>query len=568
MQSTLTKRWKAIPYAVEIAKALQADLKIHPIFCRLLAQRGIETYEEAKQFFRPQLTDLHDPFLMKGMAEAVQRVVQAIQHKEKILLYGDYDVDGTTAVATLYSFLKPLHPHLDYYIPDRYKEGYGFSYQGIEYAANKGVGLIITLDCGIRATSQVAYCKQAGIEVIVCDHHLPGDRIPDAVAVLDPKQADCNYPYKELSGCGVGFKLAQGINQQLGRSFEHLTKLLDLVAISIASDIVEMRSENRVLTHFGLQQLNSTERIGLRMLIKNSGKQLPLSVSDVVFGLAPLINAAGRLADAEQAVKLLLAEHRVVAEDLTEVLELRNKMRREYDQRIAEEAMTLLEEDTYLQSRKSIVLYQPHWHKGVVGIAASRMVEAYHRPTIILTESSGKIVGSARSIKGFDIHEAIHSCGDLLINYGGHQHAAGLSLNPENLIVFQDRFEGYVSTMIAPEQLVPEISYTTKINFKDITSSFWNILRQFAPFGPGNRNPVFVTSQVQDTGYSRVLKEKHLSLSVRQAKSPVFYGIAFGQGERYEQIKPRKPFSICYTLEQNSWQGKSRLQLMVKDIKA
>lgn len=564
----MNKVWKAIPYKQEIAKHLQSVLNIHPIFCQILAQRGIENYEQAKQFFRPSLNDLHDPFLMKNMDKAVQRIIQAIQRKEKILLYGDYDVDGTTAVATLYSYLKPLHPFLAYYIPDRYKEGYGLSYKGIEHAKQTGISLLITLDCGIRAIRQVEMANRENIDVIICDHHLPGEQLPNALAILDPKQTDCPYPYKELSGCGVGFKLAQGINQQLKRSFDQLIPLLDLVAISIASDIVEMRGENRVLTYFGMKQLNQTHRVGLQILIKQLERELPFSVSDVVFGIAPLINAAGRLADAEQAVRLLLAEDRTVAKELTMVLDRRNKLRKEYDQRIAEEAHDLMEQQTYLKQRKSIVLYQPHWHKGVVGIAASRLVDTYHRPTIILTESEGQLVGSARSVNGFDIHEAIHYCSDLLLNYGGHQHAAGLRLRAENLLVFQDRFEAYVSTYIEPEQLIPVVNYCNVLDFKDITPNFWQLLQQFAPFGPGNRNPVFVTHQVFDSGYSKVLKEKHLSLAMKQSKSNTLYGIAFGKGAFYDNMRQRKSFSIAYTINANKWKGSSRMQLMVKDLRS
>ncbi|MEM0994663.1 MAG: single-stranded-DNA-specific exonuclease RecJ [Bacteroidota bacterium] len=563
----MNKQWKAIPYDQKAAQQLQLDLNIHPIFCQLLAQRGISTFEAAKQFFRPSLSDLHDPLLMLGMEKAVRRIVQAIENQEQILIYGDYDADGVTSVALLYSFLSPLHKKLHYYIPDRYKEGYGVSYQAIEQAQQQAIDLIITVDCGITAHGPLKMAQYSGIDCIVCDHHLPGESLPEAFAILDPKQADCEYPYKELSGCGIAFKLAQAINQHLARPFHHCEVLLDLVAISTAADIVEMRGENRVLVHFGLQQLNQGKRLGLNRLIENSGRTRPLSVSDVVFGIAPLINASGRLADAKQAVKLLLATSKNDAADLTRLLELRNKMRREYDQRIAAEASELFQKETDWQEKSSIVLYQKHWHKGVIGIAASRMVEKFHRPSFILTESEGQIVGSARSIKGVNIHNALEACSDLLINFGGHQYAAGLKMRKENLFFFQDRMEAYLKTQLAETDKTPTINYSAILDFKDITNAFWDILKQFAPFGPGNRNPIFVSRRVKDSGYSKTLSGKHLRLSVKQKESQVMSGIGFGLGEKYNLMNNGKQFDLCYNLQVNRWKGNVSMQMMVKDVK-
>ncbi len=563
----MEKQWKLLETDETIVQQLEKKLGIHPIFCRLLVQRGITTPEQVKQFFQPKLKQLHDPFLMKDMDKAVERLERAIQNNEKILLFGDYDVDGTTSVALLYSFLQRHHSNLDYYLPDRYKEGYGLSFEGIEYAQENDVKLLITLDCGITAIDQVQRANEYGIDVIICDHHLPEKQLPKANAVLDPKRPDCNYPFKELSGCGVGFKLAQAYVEKNGLDWRQLEDLLDLLVISIASDIVPIVDENRVLAYFGLQKLNSTKRLGLRALINLSRREPPLTISDIVFGIGPMINAAGRLADAEKAVRLMLSVEKSVAADYARVLDYRNQMRKEFDQRIAEEARKLVQQDPLWQDRKSIVLYQSHWHKGVVGIAAARMVEEYHRPAIIFTESEGKIVGSARSIKGFDIHEAIGMCKDLLISYGGHAHAAGLSLYPENLVFFQERFEAVVETLASEEIFVPEIPISAEIDLKDITPHFWDTLRQFAPFGPGNRNPNFVVRQVRDTGYSRLLRGNHLRIAVGQPDSAAQYGVAFGRGDDFEKVKTRKPFDICFNLQENRWEGNSYLQLMVKDMK-
>ncbi len=562
----MEKIWRLTGYDAEVARHLQEVLKIHPVFCQLLAQRKVHTFDEAKHFFRPQLSNLHPPFLMKNMDRAVDRVIQAVAQKEKILIYGDYDVDGTTSVAMLYDYLSKLHQPIDYYIPDRYREGYGISYEGIEYAIKNEVKLIITVDCGISANKTIKFAQNSGVDVIVCDHHLPKDELPPAYAILDPKQHDCPYPYKELSGCGVAFKLAQGINERLERPFSECEALLDYVVISIASDIVDITGENRILAFHGLQKLNNTERLGLKMLIKRSGKEVPLTISDIVFGIAPIINAAGRLADAQQAVRLLLANSKQAAVDLADLLERRNKIRREFDQRIGEEAKSLFQMQHKWKDRKSIVLYQPHWHKGVVGIVASRIADLYHRPTVILTESGGKIVGSARSVNGFNIHNAIQACEDLLINYGGHDFAAGLTLFPGNVLAFQDRFEAAVSGTIEDETLVPTIEYAAILDLGEIKPKFWQILQQFAPFGPGNQNPVFVSKHVIDSGYSKVLKDQHLQLSIKQIESAVFQGIGFGLGQYFDYVQSKKPFHIIYNIQNNRFQGHHYLQLAIKDL--
>lgn len=563
----MEKRWKIQPAADTAVAALQQQLGIHPLFCKLLVQRGIVSFEQARRFFRPDLSHLHDPLLMKDMAIAVDRLTKAIQNKEKILLYGDYDVDGTTSIALMYSFLERYTGLLDYYMPDRYKEGYGVSLEGVEYAHQAGVSLIITLDCGIGAIQAIQRAKAYGIDVIVCDHHLPDEKRPDAIAILDPKQPDCAYPFKELSGCGVAFKFAQAYVETHDLDWRQLEDLLDFLVISIAADIVPIVDENRILASCGLQKLNVTARPGLKALIELSKRQRPLSISDIVFGLGPMINAAGRLADADQAVRLFLSKNKDVAFDYGRVLAHRNMLRKEFDQRIAVEAKALFQQNPYWASSRSIVLYQPHWHKGMVGIAAARMVEQFHRPTIILTQSGQMVVGSARSILGFDMHQALKMCEDLLISFGGHTHAAGLTLRPENVPFFQERFEAVADLMISDEMLVPTIEIASEISLKDLSPAFWNILKQFAPFGPGNMSPVFVARQVKDTGYSSVLNGNHLRLAIKQNDSAPFYGIAFDAGNWHAKIATKQPFDICFSLTENNWKDSSHLQLQVKDLK-
>ncbi|MFK7773426.1 MAG: single-stranded-DNA-specific exonuclease RecJ [Saprospiraceae bacterium] len=565
----MKKRWTLQNYNSSTTQHLQEVLKINPIFCQMLAQRGASTYEDAFHFFRPSLEHLHDPFLMQDMDLAVNRLASAIQRKERILLYGDYDVDGTTSVALMFSFLKKYHEHLDFYIPDRYTEGYGVSFAGIDYAAQNKMTLIIAMDCGIKANEKVKYAKEKGIDFIICDHHLPEGELPPAVAVLDPKRNDCKYPYKELSGCGIAFKLAQAFVEQNSLDTSQLNELLDFVVISIACDIVPMLGENRTLAFWGMEQLNTTKRPGLLSLIEVSQRKFPLNVNDIVFGLGPMINAAGRLADARQAVHLLLSKNEIEAKENANLLHQRNKMRREIDLQIVQEAQFILEKEQdegMLENQKSIVLFQSHWHKGVVGIAAARIVESHHRPTIILTESNGFAVGSARSVKGFNIHAAIKKCADLLVNFGGHAHAAGLTLKIQNVDLFREKFELAVQETIEEETLIPEINIAAPLSLKDITPQFWKILQQFAPFGPQNRNPVFATKNVIDTGSSRLLKGNHLKLSVQENGKPHFNAIAFGLGDFFTEIK-KQPFHICYTINENNWNGKTDLQLNVKDIK-
>jgi single-stranded-DNA-specific exonuclease len=562
----MRKHWTLIPANDEEVQQLQDALHIHPVFCRLLVQRGIKSFDEAKAFFRPELSQLHDPFLMKDMAKAVARLRRAIRKKERILLYGDYDVDGTTSVALMYSFLSTRHANLDYYIPDRHKEGYGVSMQGVDYARQSAVKLIIAMDCGIQATGPVAKAKAAGIDFIICDHHLPGSGLPWAAAILDPKREDCGYPFKELSGCGVAFKLAQAFLLKNKEPQEELWQLLDLLALSIAADIVPMTGENRTLAHFGLQELNRTKRPGLKALIEQSGRPLPFSISDVVFGLAPLINAAGRLADAQQAVRLLLSGDKYVATDNARVLTHRNKLRKEYDQNILSEAKKQFEDRKGWEDLRSIVLFQENWHQGVIGIAAARMVEHFHRPAILLTESNGFAVGSARSVPGFNIYAPIKTCEDLLVNFGGHDHAAGLTMPIEAVPEFTRRFEEAVRASITEEQRIPEVGVSAVLDLKDITPRFWKVLKQFAPFGPGNHNPIFVTKNVVDSGYSRVLKENHLRLAVQQDGEPPMYGIAFGRADAFAKISKKKPFHLAYKLEENHWQGETTLRMMVKDL--
>lgn len=563
------KHWTILPVDEAAVSHLEAVLKIPRVLCRLLVQRGVCDFETARAFFRPDLAQLHDPFLMQDMAAAVQRLRRAIVQGEGVLLYGDYDVDGTTSVAMMHSFLAPLvaRGRLGFYIPDRYAEGYGVSLAGVDHAVAQGAALMIVMDCGVRAHEQIAYARSKGVDVIVCDHHRPEGVLPVAVAVLDPKRADCAYPYKELSGCGVAFKLVQAYCRAHELGQEYWWPLLDLVAVSIASDIVAMDGENRVLAYFGLQVLNDSPRLGLRMLMKLSRREGLWNVKDIVYGLAPLINAAGRLADAHQAVRLMLAEEDAEAAAYVGVLEQRNQLRKEFDQRIAGEARALFEGLADWPSRSSVVLYQPHWHKGVVGIVAARMVERYHRPAVILAESGGKVVGSARSVLGFDVHEALKACSSCLVNYGGHKYAAGLTLLPEQVPAFQARFEAYAQAHLGREPSVPQVLYGAEIDLAEIDDRFLRILRQFEPFGPANRNPVFLTRGVSDAGYARVLREVHLSMVLWQGANPSFGAMAFGAASAHgERVLAREPFDMCYTIEEHQWQGKMRLQLMVKDM--
>ena len=562
----MQKRWVVKSADENKVKTLQEALKIHPIICKLLVQRGIETFEQAKAFFRPSLDDLHDPFLMNGMDNAVNRIATAIANNEKILIYGDYDVDGTTAVATVYSFFKEFYPNLDYYIPNRYTEGYGISTRGIDYAAANNFKLIIALDCGIKSNDKVDYASQKGIDFIICDHHNPGEEIPKAVAVLDPKRKDCNYPYKELSGCGIGFKLIHAFAIQNDIPVEKVYQYLDLLCLSIGADIVPITGENRILTFHGLKKLNTNPVTGIRKLKEIANVQKTMDVTDVVFILGPRINAAGRIDDAKHAVKLLIAED-IDYDSEANALQLNkyNAERKYLDRGITAHALEIIGNDEILIKRKSTVLFNAGWHKGVIGIVASRLTDTYYRPTIVLTESDGKVTGSARSVKNFDLYEAIYECKDLLIQFGGHKFAAGMTMHPENVEAFSLKFEEVVTGRITEEQLVPELEIDAELELDEITPKFYSIINQMAPFGPENMKPVFVTRQVRDSGWSKIVKEDHVKFSIKKTGNMVVDGIGFGLRPKFELIKT-EPFDIAYQIDENEWQGNVRLQMMVKDV--
>ncbi|MBD3636337.1 MAG: single-stranded-DNA-specific exonuclease RecJ [Crocinitomicaceae bacterium] len=572
----MEKRWviKPEPKRETIAKLIE-DVGITKPLATIMAQRGISNYEEAKAFFRPEIEDLHDPFLMKNMEEAVTRIEQAIAANENILIYGDYDVDGTSAVALMYSYLTMDYDQVGYYIPDRYKEGYGISEIGMQFAIDNSFSLVIALDCGTKAIEQIAFAKEYGVDVIVCDHHTPGDKLPDAI-VLNPKQEGCEYPYDELCGCGIGFKLAQAINQTRGGTIEDIYHLLDLVMVAIGADIVPMTGENRILAYYGMHVLNNNPRIGFQQLLALAQKTGELSVTDVVFTIAPRINAAGRIDTGNKAVELLLAETMDEVDDISKAINQHNEVRKDLDREMTKEALEMIVNDDWLLNAKSTVVFKEDWHKGVVGIVASRLTETYYRPTIVLTESNGMAVGSARSVKGFNVYEAINACADLLVQFGGHFYAAGLTMEMEKVDDFKTRFNEVVESSISDEMLVPEIEIDCEIDFRDIYEEqrsgiprFYRILKQLAPFGPGNMRPVFVSRNVRDAGSSRVLKDEHLKLSLVQEEYPdiVLNGIAFGMAHWYE-ILQNGPVDIAYTIEENHWNGYVNLQLMVKDMKA
>ena len=567
------KFWKLKkPADINDSKHLSASLNVDMIIADLLVQRGIKTYTEARSFFRPRLSDLHDPFLMKDMNKAVQRIKFAIDTDEKVLIYGDYDVDGTTSVALMYSFLRGRLTNIDYYIPNRYMEGYGVSTLGIDYAAANNFTLVIVLDCGIKAVDKIAYAKQLGIDFIICDHHNPAESVPDAAAVLDPKQPGCNYPFKELSGCGVGFKLLQGFCQSQGIPEEIIYELLDLVVVSIASDIVPLIGENRILAHYGLLKLNSNPSTGLKTLIKCAGIEGEIKINDIVFKLGPRLNASGRIEHGKKSVKILLAEEAAELEELGIEINSYNEIRRTLDRDITQEALDMISRSEFYDGRKSTVIYNRDWHKGVVGIVASRLTEHYYRPTVVLTESNGLATGSARSVGEFDLYEAIGACSGLLESYGGHMYAAGLSMKLENVAEFSRRFEQVVRDSISAEQLVQTIEIDAKISLSDISPKFLRLLNQFEPFGPHNMMPTFITEDVLDHGLSKAVgkNNEHLKLDLMEANrsSAVFAGIAFSQSKHLEMIKQSLPFDICYVLTENNYRGKSYTQLNVKDIKA
>ncbi|MBR6310457.1 MAG: single-stranded-DNA-specific exonuclease RecJ [Paludibacteraceae bacterium] len=584
----MTNLWFYSPLKNEKeSQKLANELNISPVLARLLVQRGVTTFEEAKKFFRPRLEDLHDPFLMVDMDKAVERLSSALSSKEKILIYGDYDVDGTTAVALVYLFLINYcaSSEIDYYIPNRYTEGYGISYDGIDYAADNGFSLIIALDCGIKAVEKVEYARQKGVDVIICDHHTPDEVLPDAVAVLDPKREDSTYPYNELSGCGVGFKLmhAFAMKHPIEGIEKQLFRLLDLLAVSIASDIVPITGENRVLAYYGLKQINEKPTLGLKSIIEVCElADKPLSISDIVFKIGPRINASGRMENGKKVVELLISKDIDFARERSAEINGYNEDRKSLDKSITEEAIQLVKNNEEYQGKKSIVVFNSNWgdqdederrDKGVIGIVASRLSEKYYRPTVVLTQSNGLATGSARSVPGFDLYKAIDSCRHLLENFGGHMYAAGLSMKVENVEEFKRCFEQYVSENITEEQQCPKIEIDADLELREIDKKFFRVLSQFSPFGPGNMKPVFCTHQVHDCGYSRrVGKElKHLKLEVSDDSEYRMNGIAFGKGDVYEQIKYNKllspRFSICYTLEENVFNGTSTVQLMVRDIK-
>lgn len=550
---------------------LVTRMGISPVTALLLVQRGIASVEEAKQFFKPNLNNLHDPFLMPDMEKAVKRLNKALGNKEKILVYGDYDVDGTTAVSLVYKYLRQYSSTLDYYIPDRYDEGSGISRKGIDFAKENGFTLIISLDCGIKALNNISYAKQLGIDFIVCDHHVPDDTLPDAVAVLDAKRADSIYPYEHLSGCGVGFKFMQAFALSNGFPFSALEKLLDLVAVSIASDIVPITGENRILAYYGLKQLNSNPSFGLKGIIdicSLTGKEI--TISDIVFKIGPRINASGRMENGKEAVELLLSKDMETAHKKSEDINQYNEDRRELDKKMTEEANAIIEQFNNIEDHKAIIVYNPGWHKGVIGIVASRLTEKHFRPAVVFTNTSGTITGSARSIPGFDVYTAIEHCRDLLESFGGHTYAAGLSLKEENLNEFIRRFEEYVSKEIKPEQMQPQLDIDVAISFKDITPNFLKELKKMNPFGPDNQKPVFCTEHVKDFGTSKLVGKDlgHIKLEVidNQSANPM-HAIAFGMHKYNQHIKEMRPFSICYTVEENNYNNTVSTQLLVKGIK-
>ncbi len=568
------KKWiKRENADAETVSRLSSELGIDPVLAELLVQRGIHTFSQARSFFRPDLADLHDPFLMKDMDKAVDRVHRAIVGNEKILVYGDYDVDGTTAVSLVYSFLARLTDRIDFYIPERYDEGYGVSYKGIDWAAENGFGLIITLDCGIKANEKVDYAKGKGIDMIICDHHLPENDIPDAVAVLDPKREDCGYPFDDLSGCGVGFKLVQAYSQMHGIPFESLVPLLDLLVVSIASDLVSVTGENRILAHYGLKQLNGEPREGLLAMIQLSGLEpTHITIDDIVFKIGPRINAAGRMESGRMAVELLTASDAQTAFRIGTEINEHNNERKSIDRRITQEALDMVRTGSCLSSGNATIVYNPHWHKGVVGIVASRLVEAFYRPTIVFTRSHGGLVtGSARSVHGFDLYDAIESCADLLENFGGHLYAAGLTLKEENLTAFCERIELFISGRIIPKMQTPVVDVDAMLNFSQITPKFLRILKQFQPFGPGNGAPVFLTENVYDNGNGRKVGAEggHLKLELIQESHPYHHisAIAFNMAGFFDHIKAGNPIDVCYSIVENYYRGTANTQLRVKDMR-
>ncbi len=580
----LKKTWKHKEQGEQAAVLhLMEVLGVSRPIANLLVQRNIFTLEQAKSFFRPNINSIYDPYLMKDMAKAVDRICTSLKNDEKILVYGDYDVDGTSAVALVYSFLSKLTTHIDFYIPDRYSEGYGVSYKGIDFAAEHNFKLVITLDCGIKAIEKILYGKEKGVDFIICDHHHPGDELPAAYAVLNPKRQDCNYPFKELSGCGVGFKLIQALSQKLNLPFEDIKPYLDLVTISIAADIVPITGENRILAYHGLDRINKNPRPGIEAALRSGGiKRRPeslakvdynfskyITISDLVFTVGPRVNAAGRIDTGKNSVLLLLSQTLEESESLANKINDFNNERKSLDKLAFDDALQQIDNSPDLQKKKTTVLYNPSWHKGVVGIVASRLIEHYYKPTIIFTESNGLLTGSARSIKDFDLYQAVDSCSHLIEHFGGHKFAAGMSIKPENFEAFCNEFEKLASENLTDDMMVPEIEIDDELNFSDITPKFIRVLKQFAPFGPGNMAPVFMTKNVCDTGYSRPIGENHLKLNITQPefRGAGFDAIAFGFGNLFSKIHDeRLSAKICYHIEENEWNGRVTTQFNVKDM--
>mgnify|MGYP006072817741 FL=1 len=568
----MEKRWTLLPQAEkETIRKLSASLNnLNETLCNILINRGIDDFEKAKVFFRPHTNQLHSPFLMKDMDKAVARLQKAIRNNENILVYGDYDVDGTTSVALVYSYLSTFYKNLSYYIPNRYTEGYGVSYQGIDFAEENDISLIIALDCGIKAVEKIDYANKKNIDFIICDHHLPGDTVPDAIAVLDPKQIDCEYPYKELSGCGVGFKFMQAWAEEEKHDVDQLFSLIDILAVSICADIVPITDENRVLCHYGIQKLNKNPQPGFKAMLEiANNKKKELTVTDIVFTLAPRINAAGRIESGNKAVEVMLSQNPQLADEGGNYIDLQNTDRKELDKTITKEALAMIEADETLIAQKTTVLFKQDWHKGVIGIVASRCIETYYRPTIILTESKGLAAGSARSVKGFSVYNAIEECADLLEQFGGHKYAAGMTMPLENITAFQKKFEEVVASSIDPDLLVPEIEIDAELDLVDIEPKLYRVLKQFAPFGPLNMKPTFVSKGVYEKGQARIVGDNHLKLEV-VAKKDDFKGVAgigFNLGNKMDIIRSGKPFDVVYHIEENEWQGRTTLQLMVQDIK-
>jgi single-stranded-DNA-specific exonuclease len=562
----MEKRWNPISADPAKVRSLQDALKIHPIICELLVQRGISDFDSAKKFFRPSLDHLHDPWLMKDMRKAVDRIKDAIKDQQKILVFGDYDVDGTTSVATLFQFLSQLSQNVDYYIPHRYKEGYGISKIGIDFAKKNGFDLIISVDCGIKSTELITYAKSLGMDFIICDHHLPDEILPQAVAILNAKQIDCTYPYKELCGCGVVFKLITALAMEYNLPSETYTQYLDLVATAIAADIVPITDENRTLAFFGVQKVNNNPSPGLKALMELAKQSGVMRITNLVFAVAPRINAAGRMDDAKKAVQLFIESDYEKALAFGSILQQDNLDRREADTTITEEALAQIEDDPIHNSKKSTVVFQSHWHKGVVGIVASRLIEKYYKPTVVLTQSGDVITGSARSVNGFNLYEALHACRAHLLGYGGHFAAAGMTMSVDALEGFKIAFEEAVAARITEAQLTPEITINATLALDDIGLQFYNIIAQMEPFGPDNMRPLFIAKGVYDTGYTKLVKEQHISFSVTQGKSNV-RGIGYNMPEHMKIIKSGKPFDLVFQLQLNEWQGNQSVQMQVIDIK-